>query len=49
MVNPFCSQNYIIEGTVYFMEWHHGDEFWSGVMEWGHGLEWSRVLSQPVD
>ena len=32
--------------TVYFMEWSHGLETWSGVLEWKFGVEpWSEFLS----
>ena len=33
------------QGTVYFMEWSHGLESWTGVMEWSIRVDtWSGTL-----
>ena len=34
--------NRLCKGTVYFMNWSHGFEYWIGVMEWSIGVaSWS--------
>ena len=37
IICALCGSVYQISGTVYFMEWSHGVESWSGVIEWSLG------------